>query len=354
MAKIRLATGIHAAPSGGFPAAAENVVAMEKAGVDVVTTGEFYGFDAVSRMGYLAAKTERVQLATSILNVYSRSAALIAMTAASLDEMSGGRFILGLGTSGPQVIEGLHGVPYTKPLARVKDTIAICREVWKRVPLEYSGPALTVPLPPEQGSGLGKPLKLVDHPIRDNIPIWWASLTPKAVEATAEVADGWVPIHVIPDKMDQVWGKSLAAGMAKRSPERPPLDVVVQAAVAIGDNLPVTELRDRSRSTLALYVGGMGAREKNFYNDMAIAYGYADEAKVIQDLYLDGKKKEAAAVVPEEWTEKMNLIGSRSYVAERLAVYKAAGVTTLTINPIGDSDPIKTVELLRELVDDLG
>jgi alkanesulfonate monooxygenase SsuD/methylene tetrahydromethanopterin reductase-like flavin-dependent oxidoreductase (luciferase family) len=192
----------------------------------------------------------------------------------------------------------------------------------------------------------------MDYPLRPDIPIWWAALTPKAVETAAELADGWIPIHVIPEKIKEVWGDALAAGRSRREDQRLPFDIMVSVNVAIGDDLPIQDLRDQYRATLALYIGGMGARDANFYNDMAVAFGFPDEAKAIQDLYLDGKKEEAASRVPSEWLERSQLIGSRSFVKDRLSAFKEAGVTVLSVNPVGGQDPIKTIQLMRELADE--
>jgi F420-dependent oxidoreductase-like protein len=350
---VKLAAGLGLGGKKNFQADVEKLVELEKAGLDIVTCGEAWSFDAFTKLAYIAAKTERVQLATSIVNVFSRSATTIAVSAASIDEMSNGRFILGLGSSGAQVIEGFHGIPYTKPLSHIVDVIGVCRLVWKREKVVYSGKAITVPLPKDQGMGLGKPLNVMDYPLRPDIPIWWAALTQKAVETAAEVSDGWIPIHLIPEKIDTVWGEALAKGKARRGEGRLPFEVHAGVNVAIGEDLPVEDLQDQYRPQLALYVGGMGARGANFYNDMAVAFGFPDEAKVIQDLYLDGKKDEAATHVPKEWLQKSQLIGPKSFVKERLAAYKEAGITSLSIRPVGGQDPVKTVETMRELVDDL-
>jgi F420-dependent oxidoreductase-like protein len=348
---VKLGTGLRRAAD--FQTSVQRVVDMEKAGLDIVSSGEAWGFDAFTKLAYVAARTERVQLATSIVNVFSRSATTLAVTAASLDQISGGRAILGLGASGPQVIEGFHGVPYARPLSRIVDTIEVCRITWRREKVTYSGRAITVPLPPEQGTGLGKALNVMDYPLRPDIPIWWAALTPRAVEKAAELADGWIPIYVIPEKVGEVWGPALRAGLARRGPGRLPFETSVAVNVAIGENLPVRELRDQFRADLALHVGGFGARGANFYNDLAIAFGFPDEAKLIQDLFLDHKKDEAAAHVPDEWLEKASLIGPKSFVAERLAAYREAGITVLSVTPVGGQDPVRTVEQLRELVDSL-
>lgn len=353
---MKLAAGLGIGGKQDFSAQVSTLAEMEKAGLDVVIGGEAWGFDVFTRLAFVAARTERVQLLTSIVNVYSRSATTIAASAASLDEISGGRFILGLGSSGAQVIEGFHGIPFTKPLSHIVDTIAVCRQVWAREKVNYSGAAITIPLPKDQGMGLGKALHLMDYPLRRDIGIWWAALTQKAVEKAAEVADGWIPMHLIPEMVQPVWGAALATGFAKRGAStagRLPFEISAHTTVAIGENLPVQQLRDQYRPVLALYIGGMGARGANFYNDMAVAFGYPDEARIIQDLYLDGKKDEAAKHVPSDWVEKAQLIGPRSYVKERLAAFREAGVTSLTVSPIAGSDPVRLIETMRELVDDL-
>ena len=275
--------------AGGFKQAVDQVVALEKVGLDQVWIAEAYSFDAVSQVGYLAAKTERVEIGTGILNVYSRTAALMAMTAAGCDHISDGRFILGLGASGAQVIEGFHGMPYEKPMVRIKEYIEACRMIWKREePFNYQGQVVQAPLPQGQGLGLGKELKIINHPVRSEIPVWWASLKDRSVEATAEMADGWLPIMFIPEKFQQVWGNSLKAGTAKRDPSRKVLDIAAGGMLAIGDEFvgeTRTKLLDYARPNMALYVGGMGARGKNFYNDICRAYGYEEEAVNVQDLY---------------------------------------------------------------------
>jgi F420-dependent oxidoreductase-like protein len=300
-------------------------------------------------MGYLAARTERVQIGSGILPIYSRTPTLLAQTAAGLDYISDGRAILGLGASGPQVIEGWHGVPYDRPLQRTREIIEICRQAWRREVLTHGG-IYKLPLPADQGTGLGRPLKMITHPVRPDIPIYVASLGPKNVEMTAEVADGWMPILFVPEKAKQVWGESLAKGGANRSSERPPLEIVAGGMVAIGDGLE--SLRDAARPMVALYVGGMGARGRNFYNDLARRYGYEAEAEKIQDLYLSGQKDEAAAAVPAELLEKTSLVGPAGYVRERMAALKEAGVTVLSITPVGP-DPVALVEQVKTWAEEL-
>ncbi len=349
---MKLSMGINY--GGGFKEAVSRVVELEKVGLDQVWIAEAYSFDAISQMGYLAAKTERIQIGSGIVNVYSRTAALMAMTFAGLDYVSDGRIICGLGASGPQVIEGFHGVPYEKPMTRIKEYIDVCRSVWKREVLKYDGETVKVPLPAGQGTGLGKPLKLINHPVRADIPIWWASLMGRSVEATAAYADGWLPIMFVPDRYQQVWGDNLKAGLARRSPDLPRLEVAAGGMVAIGEDL-VGEAADRildvARPGSALYIGGMGARDKNFYNSITRAYGWEKEAIDIQDLYLDGKKEEAAKAVPGEMLRLSNLVGPKSYIKERIGAFKEAGVTVLAVNPVGP-DAAKTIETLRGLVDD--
>jgi F420-dependent oxidoreductase-like protein len=336
-------------PYAGTPAelsaAAGRVAELEHAGLDVVWVAEAYSFDAPSLMGYLAARTERVQIGAAILPIYTRTPTLLAMTAAGIDALSDGRCILGLGASGPQVIEGFHGVAYDAPLARTREVIEICRQVWRREPVVHEGAHYRIPLPSGEGTGLGKPLKLINRPVRADVPIYIAALGPKNVELTAEVADGWLPLFWVPEKAAEVFGPSLAAGSAARPAERGPLEIAAGGLVAIGDD--VTRIRELSRPMVALYVGGMGARGRNFYNALARRYGYEKEAELIQDLYLDGKKEDAAAAVPNDFLEKINLVGPAGYVRERLAAFRESGVTMLNITPVGD-DPVRIVEQLKE------
>ncbi|GAA2346569.1 LLM class F420-dependent oxidoreductase [Saccharopolyspora halophila] len=321
--------------SGGFKETVDDLATYEKAGLDIVYVPEAYSFDAVSQMGFIAAKTERLEIASGILQIYTRTPSLTAMTAAGMDFVSDGRFTLGIGASGPQVIEGFHGVPYHAPLGRTREIVDICRQVWRREKVQHSGKHYNIPLPDDQGTGLGKPLKLINHPVRERIPIMIAAIGPKNVELVSEIAEAWEPIFFLPEKAGDVWGEPLAKGKAKRDPALPALDVVAQAPLAIGEGLE--DLVDFVRPMIALYVGGMGAKGKNFYNNLAQRYGYEAEAEKIQDLYLDGKKDEAAAEVPRDLLEKMSLIGPAGHVKERLAAMKEAGVTTLNVTPFASS-----------------
>ncbi|MGY1602753.1 LLM class F420-dependent oxidoreductase [Geodermatophilus sp. SYSU D00815] len=341
--------GIQASYAGGFRQTAEEIRDLEAAGLDVALVSEVYTFDAVSQLGYLAAVTERVQLMSAIFPIYSRTPALTAMTAAGLDFVSDGRFILGLGASGPQVIEGWHGLPYDAPLQRTREVVEICRQVWRRERLEHHGRKYDIPLPAERGTGLGKPLKLINRPVRERIPVMLAAIGPKNVELAAEIAEAWQPIWFHPERAADMWGESLAAGRAKRDPALGELDIVVGVPVAVGED--VDALHDAVRPHLALYVGGMGARGKNFYNDLAVRYGYEAEAREVQDLYLSGKKDQAAAALPEELVRAVSLIGPESYVAERVAALAEAGVTTLSLQPLDDSPGgrLRTVETMRRI-----
>ena len=338
--------------AGGFRQAAADVAEFEKAGLDLVWVAEAYGLDGPSLMGYIAALTETVEIGSAILPIFTRTPTLIAMTAAGIDTLSDGRFHLGLGSSGPQVIEGFHGVPFTAPIGRTREIIDVCRQVWKREgPLIHEGTYYSVPLPPDQGTGLGKALKIIAHPVRPSIPVWVAALGEKNVAMTAEVADGWIPMMFMPDKAREIWGPALDAGAAKRDPALGPLQITTGGLLAIGEGEDVVALRELSRPMVALYVGGMGAKGKNFYNDVVRRYGFEREAEQIQNLYLDGKKKEAEALVPAALLEATSLCGPESYVAERIAAYAAAGVTHLQVTPlpVGDQKPVDLIAKVKEL-----
>ena len=323
---------------------------LEDAGVDILWASELYGFDAASLMGFLAAVTERVQIGSSILPFYSRSPALVAMTAAGVDALSGGRCVLGIGASGPQVIEGFHGIPFDGPVGRVEEVISICRTVWRREPLVHSGRHYRVPLPADQGLGLGKPLKMIDHPVRPAIPVYVAATGPRNVAGAARIADGWIPIFFWPERAGQVWGEALRSGLGDREPGLGPLEIVASATVAITEDAEeARRLRDATRPQLALYIGGMGARKMNFYNDLACRYGLEEPARLIQDLYLAGRKDEAAAAVPAELVEGTTMIGPAGLVRDRLAAYQDAGVTVLNLRPAGH-DPLGTIASVRDLL----
>jgi F420-dependent oxidoreductase-like protein len=238
-------------------------------------------------------------------------------------------------------------VPYDKPIGRTREIIDICRTVWKReAPLTHDGPIYQLPLPAEQGTGLGKPLKIINHPVRPSIPIFVAALGEKNLEMTAEVADGWLPLFFMPERANDVFGAALGAGLAKRDASLGQLQICAGAPVAIGEEKDVAHLRDVARPNIALYVGGMGAKGKNFYNALFRRYGFEAEAEKIQELYLSGQKKEAEALVPQEFLERTSLVGPESYVKERIQAYAEAGVTMLSITPLG-ADPVATVEKIK-------
>ena len=257
------------------------------------------------------------------------------------------------GASGPQVIEGFHGVPYTAPVSRLREIIEICRMVWRRERVLHDGKYYQIPLAQGQGTGLGKPLKIINHPVREEVPIAIAALGEKSVAMTAELADAWLPAFYTAEAADAVWGDALRAGAAKRDPERPPLEVFAGGAVAIGSGLE--QYRELARPGAALYIGGMGARQKNFYNDIFRKSGYAQEAKLIQDLYLAGDKRAAEAAIPDSYLAKNSLIGEPGFVSERLHALRESGVTALNVGFMGDTreQRVKACEQLRKLVDDL-
>jgi F420-dependent oxidoreductase-like protein len=250
------------------------------------------------------------------------------------------------------VIEGFHGVAYEAPMSRIVDYINVCRMVLRREPVVYDGAAVQIPLPPGRGTGLGKPLKIINHPVRPTVPIFWASLKEHSVAATARVADGWLPIFFDPERFEDVWGEDLRRGLAARDPALGQLQISAGGMLAIGDEYAgerADAVLDLARPSYALYIGGMGARGQNFYTELAARYGYGAEAEHIQDLYLDGRKDEAAKAVPRAMLARTNLVGCVAEVAERLAAYRDAGVTHLQVMPM-TPDPVKTIDRLRDLL----
>ena len=339
--------GIFLNYAGGFREAADEVVELEKVGVDIALVAEAYSYDAVSQLGYLAAKTDRIELGSGVVPIYTRTPTLLAMTAAGLDYVSDGRFRLGIGTSGPQVMEGFHGVEFDAPLGRTREVVEICRQVWRRERVQHDGKHYRVPLPADRGTGLGKPLRIINHPVRERIPITIAALGPKNVELTAEIAEGWQPVFFYPEKADAVWGDALRRGTERRDPSLGPLDVMVSASLAIGD--AVDDRLAWAKPQLALYIGGMGARGRNFYHDLATRYGFGEVADRIQDLYLAGKKAEAVDAVPDELVRHVSLVGPTGFVKERLAAFAEAGVTTLLVHPLS-GDPKESLQFVEQLL----
>jgi F420-dependent oxidoreductase-like protein len=295
-------------------------------------TAEAYGTDAVTPLTWMLAQTERMSFGPAIMQMPARTPAMTAMTAATLDLMSGGRFLLGLGLSGPQVVEGWHGQAYGKPLTKTREYVEIVRTILAReAPLEHHGPHYDIPYTGSDATGLGKPLKLIVHPRRPDIPIYLASIGEKNVELTAEIADGWLPIFFSPERYREAFGPSIEAGLAKAGNGKTlaDFDIAPTVTVIVGDDIEL--LRSFVKPMIALYVGGMGARGRNFYNALACRYGYEAAATEIQDLYLDGKKKEATAAVPDELVDEVALIGPKERIRDRIDAWKESGVGTMIV-----------------------
>ncbi len=320
----------------------ELVQEADRLGVHSVWTAEAYGSDAVSPLAWLGALTTRIRLGTAIMQMPGRTPANAAMTAMTLNQLSGGRFLMGLGLSGPQVVEGWHGVSYAQPLARTREYVSIVRAIFGReAPLTFEGRHYQIPYRGGDATGLGKPLKstLKADP---TIPIYLAAIGPKNVELAAEVADGWLPIFFAPERYDAVFKPHVDAGLAKAGKTMANFDIAPTVSVVINDNLDVCY--NMLRPMLALYVGGMGARGKNFYYDLAARYGFEDAATEIQDLYLAGDKGAAMARVPAELIDAVALVGPRERVRERLALWRNSPVTTLNMT-------VFDVETLRAMVE---
>jgi F420-dependent oxidoreductase-like protein len=305
----------------------------ERGGFESIWSAEAYGSDAVSWLTWVASRTERMSFGTAIMQIPARTPAATAMTAITLDHLSGGRFKLGLGMSGPQVVEGWHGVPYGKPLARTREYVEIVRAILRREkPLEFSGEYYRVPYTGEGATGLGKPLRTIVHPLRADLPIYLAAIGPKNVALAAEIADGWIPTLYSATRGREAFGPSLAEGFSRAGKTGDGFDVLAMCPVMLGDD--AQQCRDMLKPYIALYVGGMGARGRNFYNSLVQRYGYEKEAKEIQDLYLDGKKAEAAAAVPDELVDETSLAGPPERIRDGLAAWKESGVTTLLVGTL--------------------
>ncbi|MBP9503363.1 MAG: LLM class F420-dependent oxidoreductase [Candidatus Promineofilum sp.] len=312
----------------------------DRLGVHAVWTAEAYGSDAVSPLAWLGALTEHIKLGTAIMQMPGRTPANAAMTAMTLNQLSGGRFLMGLGLSGPQVVEGWHGVSYAQPLARTREYVEIVRRIFRReVPLTFEGKHYQIPYHGDDATGLGKPLKstLAAAP---EIPIYLAAIGPKNVEMAAEIADGWLPIFFAPERYDAVFKSQVEAGLARAGKTMDGFDIAPTVSVVINDNLDICY--NMLRPMLALYIGGMGARGRNFYNDLAARYGFEAEAAEIQDLYLSGDKGAAMARVPAELIDAVALVGPRERVRERLSIWRDSPVTTLNIT-VFDIETLRTV-----------
>ena len=314
----------------------------EQLGFHSLWTSEIYGTDALTPLTWLAAHTERIHLGTGILQMTARVPAMTAMTAMTLDLLSGGRLLLGLGASGPQVVEGWHGVPYGNALKRTREYVQIIRAILKRdAPLEHHGEHYDIPL--RGGTGLGKPLKLIQHPLRADIPIYIGAIGPKNVALATEIADGWLPVFYSPER-SAIMRPWLDEGFARADGKsRTNFDIAPSVSVVVGDDL--AKCRAQLKPGLALYIGGMGARGKNFYNDLVCRYGYDTEAKTIQDLYLSGKKDEAIARVPDALVDEVALCGSRERIADRLSAWRESGVTTMRLS----TNNIETMRMMTEI-----
>jgi F420-dependent oxidoreductase-like protein len=316
----------------------EIVREAEKLGYDSVWTSEAYGSDAATVLAWLAGQTQSIKLGSAIFQMPGRSPAMTAMTAATLDQISGGRMKLGIGPSGPQVAEGWHGQPFAKQLQRTREYVEVVRMALARERVEFHGETLELPLP----NGQGKALKLMIGPVQESIPIYIAAIGPKNVTLTGEIADGWIPIFFSPEHVSE-FRPLLEEGAQRAGKSLNGFDVAPTVNVLISDDAEAA--RNVMRPILALYVGGMGSREKNFYNQLMQRYGFEDAAREVQDLYLEGKKDEAAAALPDELIDQVTLCGPQDRARERLAVYRDAGVGTLMVSPMA----FEAGERLRQL-----
>jgi F420-dependent oxidoreductase-like protein len=296
----------------------------ERLGYSVVWAAEAYGSDVPTVLSWLAAQTSKIDLGAAVFQIPARTPAMTAMTAATLDTLSGGRFRLGLGVSGPQVSEGWHGVRFDKPLARTREYVAIVNAALRREKVAFAGEHFTLPLP----DGPGKALKLSIHPVRDHVPVYLAAVGPKNLQLAGEIADGWLGIFNEPSYLGEQL-EHIKAGRAVRQADLREFDVVASVPTVVGDD--IAACADPVRGYAALYIGGMGSREKNFYNALAVRMGYADEAKQVQDLYLDRRHRDAMAAVPQQFIDSVSLLGPKERIAEKLTAYADAGVTTLAL-----------------------
>ena len=316
----------------------DKVLEAERLGYTSVWTAEAYGSDAVTPAAWIAARTTRLDVGTGIMQIPARTPAMTAMTAMTLDALSGGRFRLGLGVSGPQVVEGWHGQPFGKPLAKTREYVDIVRAILKREkPVEFRGQYYQIPYAGADATGLGKPLKSILHG-RATLPIYLAAVGPKNVALAAEIADGWIPVFFSP-RRSAMFREWLEEGFKRGGRSRERFDVMPMVPVVIGADAAACRAVVKPR--IALYVGGMGARGRNFYNDIARRYGYDAAAKTIQDLYLAGKKPEAEAAVPDDLVDEVALCGPRERIRERLAEWKTSGVTTIMV--AGDAEAVRTM-----------
>jgi F420-dependent oxidoreductase-like protein len=325
----------------------ELIKAADQIGVYALWTAEAYGSDCITPLAWAGALTERVRLGTAIMQMHARTPAMTAMTAMTLDQLSGGRFLLGLGLSGPQVVEGWHGLPYGKPLGRTREYVAIVRAIFRREqPLIHDGAHYQIPYHGPDASGLGKPLKSIIHG-RADLPIYLAAIGPKNVELAAEIADGWLPVLFSPRHYDQAYRPLVEAGFARAGGAKgyQQFDIAPSVPVAVGPD--VDACRAMVKPFLALYIGGMGARGANFYNDVARRYGYEAAAETIQDLYLAGRKQEAIAAIPDQLVDDIALCGPKERIADQLELWRHSPITTLNIIPYTPESLMVMAELMR-------
>jgi len=323
------------------------IAEAERLGYDSVWTAEAYGSDAVTPLAYLAGRTERIKLGSGIMQMPARTPAMTAMTAATLDHLSGGRFLLGLGVSGPQVVEGWHGRPYGKPLRITREYVEIVRKILARdEPVAYDGEFYQLPYRGDDATGLGKPLKLIDKPHRPDLPVYLAAIGPKNVRLTAEIADGWLPVFYSPEQSGAVYESLLAEGFARsgEADKADRFDTAVTVTVAVGDDLDRARLA--AKPMLSLYIGGMGSKGRNFYHDLAHRYGYGEAADRIQESYLAGRKMEAMRAVPDALVDEVSLVGPKERIADRIAAWEESGVTTL----LAATTDLASIRTLAELL----
>jgi F420-dependent oxidoreductase-like protein len=323
--------GLHIGYWGLWGGAEEQLAAVKAAedlGYDSVWTAEAYGSDAATILAWLAGQTSKIKLGSAVFQIPGRSAAMTAMTVATIDQLSGGRVILGLGTSGPQVSEGWHGQRFARQLLRTREYFDVVRMALRRERVIYAGETLQLPLP----DGPGKPLKLTIAPVQEQIPIYLAAIGPRNTALAGEIADGWLPTFFSPEHVG-IFRERLDEGAGRAGRSLDGFDIAPQVSVHISDDLEAA--RNFMRPALALYVGGMGSRKQNFYNALVREYGFEQAAAEIQDLYLDGKREQAMAAVPDALIDLVSLVGPRELVAERIAAYRDAGVGTLLVSPLG-------------------
>jgi F420-dependent oxidoreductase-like protein len=323
------------------------VSTAEELGFDSVWTAEAYGADALTPLAWIAAKTERIKVGSAVFQIPARTPGMTAMTASTLDIMSGGRFLLGLGVSGPQVVEGWHGRPYGKPLGVTREYVAILRSMLARdEPVTFDGVHYQLPYTGEGATGLGKPIKIMHRPHNPDLPIYIAAIGPRNVQLAAEIADGWLPVFLSPDRMSEVYNEPLGRGfeLSGETDKADRFDIAPTVSALLTDDMEKGRLS--IKPFLALYIGGMGAKGRNFYHDLACRYGYQVDADKIQDLYLEGKKMEATMSVPDALVDELALVGSKEQIADRLEAWRDAGVTTIIL---GTTD-IPTMKVMAELV----